>query len=358
MLAPHGGEILAVARTVVARPARRPGYGLTAAPTRLLPRHASTRSSISRAIGLRIRASITRGRFRPSGVDICAGSLSLGTNCSRVTRVFAGFAFPDGAKAGGAVAGVRRLCVAARRAPDIPCSLAARGPLGSAISQERCGTDHHLTATFRRKKIVSATARALFGEVSRGSRGGERTPRGSDSRCGMRCVRDGMRCVGDVTRWRRLVITAAIVVGAALVAQAGSSPAAASTLPTGFRDSVVLSGLSNPTVLQFAPDGRIFVGQKNGVIKVFQSLTDTSPVTVRRPVGQGPRLLGSRAARHGAAAELPDQPVRLRAVRVRRPDRRHRADLGRRAARPRPARPPTAVWCRGGCRGCRSAGTS
>jgi glucose/arabinose dehydrogenase len=51
-------------------------------------------------------------------------------------------------------------------------------------------------------------------------------------------------------------------------------------LPTGFRDSVVLSGLTNPTVLQFAPDGRIFVGQKNGVIKVFQSLTDTSPVTV------------------------------------------------------------------------------
>jgi glucose/arabinose dehydrogenase len=42
---------------------------------------------------------------------------------------------------------------------------------------------------------------------------------------------------------------------------------------------VVLSGLTNPTVLQFAPDGRIFVGQKNGVIKVFQSLTDTNPVT-------------------------------------------------------------------------------
>jgi glucose/arabinose dehydrogenase len=42
---------------------------------------------------------------------------------------------------------------------------------------------------------------------------------------------------------------------------------------------VVLSGLVNPTVLQFAPDGRIFVGQKNGVIKVFQSLTDTNPAT-------------------------------------------------------------------------------
>ena len=84
---------------------------------------------------------------------------------------------------------------------------------------------------------------------------------------------------GKARRWRRLVITAAIVLGTGLTA-AGASPAGASTLPTGFRDSVVLSGLTNPTVLQFAPDGRIFVGQKNGVIKAFQSLTDTNPVTV------------------------------------------------------------------------------
>jgi hypothetical protein len=88
-----------------------------------------------------------------------------------------------------------------------------------------------------------------------------------------------MRGIRDVIRWRRLVITAAIVVGAALVTQMRLSSAGASTLPTGFRDSVALSGLVNPTVLQFAPDGRIFVGQKNGVIKVFDSLSDTSPVT-------------------------------------------------------------------------------
>jgi len=87
-----------------------------------------------------------------------------------------------------------------------------------------------------------------------------------------------MRRIGDVMRWRQLIITVAIA-SAALVTQMGPSPAGASTLPTGFRDSVVLSGLVNPTVLQFAPDGRIFVGQKNGVIKVFQSLTDTNPVT-------------------------------------------------------------------------------
>jgi hypothetical protein len=88
-----------------------------------------------------------------------------------------------------------------------------------------------------------------------------------------------MRGTGYAKRSRWLTIMATIVLGAALAAQGGSTPAGASTLPTGFRDAVVLSGLTNP-VLQFAPDGRIFVGQKNGVIKVFQSLTDTNPVTV------------------------------------------------------------------------------
>src|SRR5262249_56047495 len=89
-----------------------------------------------------------------------------------------------------------------------------------------------------------------------------------------------MRRAKGATHWRGLIIMAAVVSGAALVMQAGPGPAGASTLPSGFRDSVVLSGLTNPTVLQFAPDGRIFVGQKNGVIKVFQSLTDTSPLPV------------------------------------------------------------------------------
>ena len=90
-----------------------------------------------------------------------------------------------------------------------------------------------------------------------------------------------MRRFGLLTRWRGLTGTAvAMMLVSALVTQVGPDRAAASTLPAGFRDSVVLSGLTNPTVLQFASDGRIFVGQKNGVIKVFDSLTDTTPVTV------------------------------------------------------------------------------
>jgi glucose/arabinose dehydrogenase/PKD repeat protein len=51
----------------------------------------------------------------------------------------------------------------------------------------------------------------------------------------------------------------------------------AATLPTGFADKVVLSGLTHPTNVEFSPDGRVFVAEKRGIVKVFQSLTDTSP---------------------------------------------------------------------------------
>lgn len=50
--------------------------------------------------------------------------------------------------------------------------------------------------------------------------------------------------------------------------------AAAATLPPGFQETVVFSGLVNPTVVKFAPDGRVFVAEKSGRIKVFDSLTD------------------------------------------------------------------------------------
>ena len=49
---------------------------------------------------------------------------------------------------------------------------------------------------------------------------------------------------------------------------------AASTLPAGFVDDVVFSGLSNPTAMRFSPDGRVFVAEKSGIIKVFDGLSD------------------------------------------------------------------------------------
>jgi len=57
---------------------------------------------------------------------------------------------------------------------------------------------------------------------------------------------------------------------------AAPSTGSASTLPPGFSEQVVLSGLVNPTVMRFAPDGRVFVGEKRGVIKEFDGLFDTT----------------------------------------------------------------------------------
>ncbi len=56
-------------------------------------------------------------------------------------------------------------------------------------------------------------------------------------------------------------------------------PAAAhtATLPSGFQETVVFSGLTNPTVVRFASDGRVFVAEKSGLIKVFDNLTDLTP---------------------------------------------------------------------------------
>jgi glucose/arabinose dehydrogenase/PKD repeat protein len=58
---------------------------------------------------------------------------------------------------------------------------------------------------------------------------------------------------------------------------AATQPAAAVALPTGFQEQIVFSGLSSPTDLEFAPDGRVFVAEKGGRIKVFDDLADTTP---------------------------------------------------------------------------------
>ncbi|MGQ0602319.1 MAG: PQQ-dependent sugar dehydrogenase, partial [Anaerolineales bacterium] len=52
--------------------------------------------------------------------------------------------------------------------------------------------------------------------------------------------------------------------------------ARAAPLP-GFIELKVFDGLTQPTAVQFATDGRVFVAEKSGIIKVFDSLTDTTP---------------------------------------------------------------------------------
>ena len=58
-----------------------------------------------------------------------------------------------------------------------------------------------------------------------------------------------------------------------------TSVAAASVPTTGFSDASVLSGFTNPVAIRFASDGRVFVAEKSGLIKVFDNLADTTPST-------------------------------------------------------------------------------
>jgi glucose/arabinose dehydrogenase/PKD repeat protein len=73
---------------------------------------------------------------------------------------------------------------------------------------------------------------------------------------------------------RRFVLTAAL---ACLLAPGVA--AAAPTLPPGFQESVAITGLVQPMVVRFSPDGRVFVAEKSGLVKVFDNLGDPTPST-------------------------------------------------------------------------------
>src|SRR6478752_2904976 len=42
-------------------------------------------------------------------------------------------------------------------------------------------------------------------------------------------------------------------------------------VPSGFVDELVASGISSPTAMTFAPDGRLFVAQQNGQLRVISN---------------------------------------------------------------------------------------
>ena len=52
--------------------------------------------------------------------------------------------------------------------------------------------------------------------------------------------------------------------------------AAAATLPAGFSESIAFSGLTLPTAVRFSADGRVFVAEKSGLVKVFDGLGDST----------------------------------------------------------------------------------
>jgi glucose/arabinose dehydrogenase len=68
----------------------------------------------------------------------------------------------------------------------------------------------------------------------------------------------------------------------------------AATLPAGFSETLVAQGLSRPTAMQFAPDGRLFVCEQGGRLRVIDNgvLLTTPFVSVTVDSAGGRGLLG------------------------------------------------------------------
>ena len=71
-------------------------------------------------------------------------------------------------------------------------------------------------------------------------------------------------------------------------------PLAAATLPSGFTEQLVANGLNDPTAMALAPDGRIFVAQQGGQLRVIKngSLLPAPFVTVTTDTSGERGLLG------------------------------------------------------------------
>ncbi|HEX2506226.1 MAG TPA: PQQ-dependent sugar dehydrogenase, partial [Gaiellaceae bacterium] len=65
------------------------------------------------------------------------------------------------------------------------------------------------------------------------------------------------------------------ILAAGLLLWAGQAAA----LPAGFQETTVFSGLTQPTAVRFADDGRVFVAEKSGLVKIFHGLSDPTPTT-------------------------------------------------------------------------------
>ena len=78
-------------------------------------------------------------------------------------------------------------------------------------------------------------------------------------------------------RWGAGLLAAAGVI----LALAPAARAGAETLPPGFQDQAVLSGLNEPTSIAFNQDGsKVFVAQKGGQIEEFDGIGDSTPTQV------------------------------------------------------------------------------
>jgi glucose/arabinose dehydrogenase len=75
---------------------------------------------------------------------------------------------------------------------------------------------------------------------------------------------------------RRSGIAGVVLIAAAF---AWAQPATADP-PSGFQETVAFEGLNEPAAISFAPNGRIFVAEKGGVVHAYTGLGDSTPTTV------------------------------------------------------------------------------
>ena len=63
---------------------------------------------------------------------------------------------------------------------------------------------------------------------------------------------------------------------ACLIALFVPALAGATTLPSGFTQTTAIAGLTKPMDVEIAPNGRIFVAEKSGIVKTYDSIADTT----------------------------------------------------------------------------------
>jgi glucose/arabinose dehydrogenase len=84
------------------------------------------------------------------------------------------------------------------------------------------------------------------------------------------------------TVYRLLALALILALTGCATAGSAGSQAAPTAQPsrTAFRAEPVITRLNKPTAIRFAPDGRVFVAEKTGVIKSYPALADTDPTIV------------------------------------------------------------------------------
>ena len=110
------------------------------------------------------------------------------------------------------------------------------------------------------------------------------------------------------------------------------------------------------------PTGGSSSAEKSGLIKVFDGLDRSDADRLRRSATNVHNFWDRGLLGLALDPELPDPAVRLRALHLRRRDRRHGAALGHAGVTSdpcptRPARPPTVASSAAGSRGCKRRAT-